>query len=349
MKYTLLLFWATALFLITACNKEPQVSSEMSETFYLQNNGADMPVFARGNGESKVFILLLHGGPGDGGLKYRGHTYSDLLEKEYAMVYWDQRHQGNSHGHMKTENITIDMMVEDTYALIQTLKSRYGDDISIFLMGHSWGGTLGTAFMLKDDYQHEIKGWIEVDGAHDFPLMNVEIIKMINEIGPSEILVGNNTVEWNEALEFANGLDTNNINFDQAIELNGFAGKLERDLTFLNPKSESNLGAFELNFTGPNNPMTANVNVLNLPEEFYEELILFSATSELEKITIPTLLQWGRYDFKVPPSVGQTTFDAISSADKYLKIYENAGHSPMRYEPELFVEDMIDFIEAFKH
>ena len=211
MKITPFLILTFVLFFAIACEKAPQHSDKMNETFFLRNKGADMPVFVRGNEASNVFVLLLNGGPGDGGLKYRGHTYSDLLEEDYAMVYWDQRHQGNSHGHLDDIDFTIDMMVEDTYTLIQTLKVRYGNDISIFLMGHSWGGTLGTAFMVKDDYQHEINGWIEVDGAHDFPLMNIEIVKMIKELGPSEIAAGINVEEWNNALAFVNSLDTTKI------------------------------------------------------------------------------------------------------------------------------------------
>lgn len=349
MKYNQLIFWTLAFLLITACNKDPQVNSDMEETFYLQNDGADMPVFVRGNGESNVFVLLLHGGPGNGGLKYRGHTYSDLLEKEYAMVYWDQRHQGNSGGHMNAEDITIDQMVEDTHALIQTLKVRYGDDISVFLMGHSWGGTLGTAYMLKDDYQEQINGWIEVDGAHDFPMMNREMIRMINTIGQAELDANHHNTLWTEIIDFSNSLDTNNISSDETTQLNSYAGRIEGLLDQLNEKSESNLGELELNFTGANNPITTYINDLNLPEAFYEEILLFSATTALDKITIPTLLMWGKYDFKVPPSVGQTAFDQISSSEKFLKIYEHSGHSPMRYEPELFVQDMVAFIETFKN
>jgi hypothetical protein len=32
-------------------------------------------------------------------------------------------------------------------------------------MGHSWGGTLGPATLLKD--QSDFLGWIDVDGAHN--------------------------------------------------------------------------------------------------------------------------------------------------------------------------------------
>lgn len=334
--------------LALSCNKEPEISAEMNEHFYLRNNGADMPVFVRGNGNSNVFILLLHGGPGDGGLKYRGHTYSDLLEEKYAMVYWDQRHQGNSHGHLKNEAITIDNMVEDTYVLIQTLKERYGQDISLFLLGHSWGGTLGSAFMIKEDYQNEVNGWIESGGAHDFPLMNIELIKKIQEIAPVEIANGNNTEEWNEALTYVNSLDPTNLSLDEIGTLNSWGGTCEKLITTLSDKSESNLGELELYFLGPDNPVTVSNNALLLPDSFYEEIVSTSLTNDLDKITTPTLLCWGRYDFKVPYQLGETALEKISTPDKFLKIYDKAGHSSMRYQPELFVQDVVTFIETFK-
>ena len=98
----------------------------MEETIYVRNQGADMPVFIRGNGASEVFIIFLHGGPGGNSLKYSTGSYSKTLEDKYAMVYWDQRGQGNSHGHPENSEMSINLMVEDTYALVKSLKLRYG-------------------------------------------------------------------------------------------------------------------------------------------------------------------------------------------------------------------------------
>lgn len=343
-----LLFILSILSLFVSCEKKAKLDKQMEETFYLSRAGSDMPVFVRGNGDSKTFILVLSGGPGNGGLIYRAHTYSDLLEEKYAMVYWDQRHQGNSHGHYNKEDITIDAMVEDTYALIKTLKQRYGQDISLFLMGHSWGGTLGTSYMVKNDYQKELKGWIEVDGAHDFPLMNTELVKMFHTVGSAEIAKGNHVDKWTEIINYTDSIDTTNLSDQEVTQLNVYAGRVEGYLDFLNPKSESNLNGLELNITGANNAATTLINEATLPLEFYQEITSTALTNEMSKITTPTLLQWGRYDFKVPLKLAELAFENISTADKELKIYEKSGHSPMRFEPELFVEDVINFVEKYK-
>lgn len=342
---SLLLF---TLLVLVSCQKEPVVNEQMEETFYVRNGSADIPAFVYGNGTSKVFILLLHGGPGGNGLEYRGGTYSDQLESKYAVVYTDQRHQGNSHGHLSEDEVTIDAMVEDTYATVKTLKKRYGNDISIFLMGHSWGGTLGTAFMIKENYQHELKGWIEVDGAHDIPMLNVELVKMIQTIGSEEVAAGNNVSDWQEMIDFVNGLDTNNITSDQSGTLNGYGHKIEDLLSQLHHSEGASLGLLNYAFFSPSNPAISGITGIQLPKSFVNEIEAKSMTDDLYKITIPTLLQWGKYDFVVPPTLGYSAYNKISSADKYLKIYEHSAHSPMNNEPDLFVQDIVNFIEAHK-
>ena len=42
------------------------LSTNVNEIFWVTNNGADMPVRVMGNTASKVIILIVHGGPGDG-------------------------------------------------------------------------------------------------------------------------------------------------------------------------------------------------------------------------------------------------------------------------------------------
>ncbi len=336
------------MLITTGCKKEATISSEMAETLYIRNGASDMPAYIYGNGSSNVFILVLHGGPGGNGLEYRSGTYAEELEKKYAMVYYDQRHQGNAHGNLKPEDVTIDAMVEDTHLLIQSLKERYGQDISLFLLGHSWGGTLGSAYMVKDDYQNELNGWIEVDGAHDIPQLNIELVKMIQEIGSQELLAGNNVSDWQEMIDYVNAIDTMNITFEQTGQLNQYGHRIEGLLSQLKEGDNAQTSIMQYAFLSPGNPLISTVSGFSLPEAFTRSVELANYTPELSKITIPTSLQWGKYDFVVPPALGYSAYDEISSADKFLKIYDYSGHSPMNNEPDLFIKDIVDFIEAYK-
>ena len=78
--------------------------------FWVNRENATMPVWVKGNIDSGVFIVFNHGGPGSSGTLESiievnpgngqlGHPSPlKILEDEYAMVYWDQRHSGMSKG-----------------------------------------------------------------------------------------------------------------------------------------------------------------------------------------------------------------------------------------------------------
>lgn len=348
MKKQLIILSLFTLIGLVSCQKDIILSEQMEESFYVRSGNADIPAYVYGNGASKVFVILLHGGPGGSGLEYRFGTYAAELEKRYAVVYTDQRHQGGSHGHLKDEEITVDAMVEDIHLLIQTLKIRYGNDISLFMLGHSWGGTLGTSYMVKEDYQHELNGWIEVDGAHDIPRLNIELVKMILEIGNAEVSAGRNTEDWAPILDYVSTIDTNNITFDQTGQLNEYGHEIEDLLSTIFSDSDSTFSPFNYYFRSPSNPIASTITGVQLPQAFLEEVELTSLTNQLPLITIPTLIQWGKYDFVVPPALGYSAFDQISSVNKFLNIYSHSGHSPMVNEPEQYVVDLIAFIEMFK-
>lgn len=337
-----------------ACQKETaKIDTKITENFYLRTNGSDMPVWVHGNSESKVFIVTMHGGPGLGyGLDFRRGVYSKSLEEKYAMVYWDQRHAGSSHGHYKKADFTIDAIVEDMNFLLSTLKQRYGNDISLFLMGHSWGGMVSTAFVTKENYQHQLKGWINIAGTPDFNREIAEGVKRIIELGKEEIAAGKSVSEWEEIVAATSTIDISQIPLSKADNKKLFA---QNKKAFALVKSNINQGQYGQNefstlFFSPAPPPLLIINGLvhNITSPFWNEYINFSLIDKLPKVTIPTLIQFGKYDLDVPPALGQIVYDEVSTNDKYFKIYENSEHAPFETEPELFATDFIEFIELYK-
>lgn len=59
MKKLLILIFCVSLF---SCSDD---STEISDTFYLRNDVADMPIWVRGNLDSDNIVIFFHGGPGD--------------------------------------------------------------------------------------------------------------------------------------------------------------------------------------------------------------------------------------------------------------------------------------------
>ena len=50
--------------------------------------------------------------------------------------------------------------------------------------------------------------------------------------------------------------------------------------------------------------------------------------------------------FVVPPALGEDAFEKVSSDVKKLVIFESSGHSPMSNEPDLFVDEVLSFINS---
>lgn len=328
-----------------SCTKR---NTETSERFYFRNNGADLAVQIDGNFASKTFILLLHGGPGGGAAAYNSGYYVDELEKKYAMVYMDQRGNGASQGNFTIDQLTLEQNSKDIYALTLFLKQKYGADISLFLMGHSWGGITSAHALINTQIQSELKGWIEVDGAHDLGKNDVEGVKMFLDIGGQEVAAGNNLDFWNPLLVKINAMDTTNITSDDqgVLNSNGFTaeGKIAA-VTNDGPAGSS--GAFSL-FNNPDASIVVYMNNQAVNPPLNQDSQNNPLTDKLDQITIPCQFLWGKYDFVVPPALGQSAFNLVNTSSKEIVIFEHSGHSPMNNEPVLFVQEVCDFVELYK-
>lgn len=335
-RYSVFLLLALA---ILSCS-DPE--TDQYNRFYFRHNDADLAVEVNGNLAGTNFILLLHGGPGGGSYVYNYGVAADMLEEDYALVYLDQRGHGASRGNYDKEDVTLQTNSEDIYALTLLLKQKYGADINVFLLGHSWGGLTGTHALLNTDLQDEVAGWIEVAGAHDIPLLNVELVRMFIEIGNAEIAAGRNVDQWQERVDYAQSLDITNITFEESGRLNELAHSSEELLDQLGEEDG------ELNFSHG----LFRIPVLTVGTWFgnllsgvvyNEESEKTSLTDRLTEIEVPTLLLWGQYDFVVPPALGVSADNLIPNSE--LIIFDQSAHSPMSNEPQEYVAAIKDFID----
>ena len=331
-----------------SCKKEQDLN-KVDETIYVRHQGADMPVYLRGNFSSNIIILIVHGGPGGNGLEYRTGPWTVELEEKYGMAYWDQRGQGMSQGNYDNSKLTISQMADDMDAVIKTLKFKYGKDAEVVALGHSWGGTLTAKYMVTGNLQQNLLGWIEADGAHDIPKNDIESIKLYREVSAQQIAMGNNVANWQEIKDWADAVDTNNITDEQSGEINANGNKVEGWLTedgvLKTPPSGGNSGASLLS---PINPLTSMLNGNLTNSALSSEIQQFSVTDELYKVTIPVLAVTGKYDFIVAPALAFDTYNLSSSAFKRIVVFDKSGHSPMSNEPSKFTSEVISFIEAIR-
>ncbi len=319
---------------------------KQGETLFLRHKGCDMPAYVYGNTASNTFMILLHGGPGGNGLEYRGGVYAENLEKEIAVVYWDQRGQGNSKGNNHAEELTMDLLLDDLDQLVFLLKHQYGEDINLFLYGHSWGGTYGTKYLMSKKRQQQFNGWIESNGAHDIPKLNKLAIEFFQFYAREYIGAGINVTKWQEIQKFVNSIDTLNITDEEALKLNQFGHEAEELFDEIKQPDEDE---FQMPLRNPidvvSSVVTGNYTSQKLDENGIEEIAL---SDSLYKIELPTFIQTGRYDFVVPPALGFYAYNRISSKEKTYKQYSYSGHSPMVNEGVEYAEDILTFIRKNK-
>ncbi len=339
-------FVTLSIWSFNSCSKDQDLSN-LDETIYVRHKDADMPAYIHGNGSEKIFLILLHGGPGGLGLVYRGMTIKSDIEKACAVVYFDQRGSGMSQGSYSENGISIDIMAEDVLALVNVLKHKYGKDSRFFLMGHSWGGTLGTATLLKD--QSEFKGWIEVDGAHNWAGMYQEYKLNFQRVATEQIELGNNVDYWENILELVNEV-AENYNQNDFFRLNIAAfeaeEKLADDQVIFKTNSEDNTDII-LQY----NLITAQwnrQNTLSILIGGQGILNSLSYTDRLSEITIPSLVISGKHDMVVPVSFAQEAYENLGSRMKKLSIFEQSGHVPFVNESNLFAAEVIQFINEHK-
>ena len=329
------------LLLFTACKKEfTGLSENANEIFWVTNNGGDMPVRVMGNTLSKTIILIVHGGPGDGSYGYTDYKTARLKEK-YAVAFWDQRNAGSAAGNNNMDKLSLPQMINDLEEIIKVLKYRY-TGASIFLYAHSFGGLLASGYLVKDSNQYQLKGWIEIDGAHNYPLCNTSSRKMMIDTAQSEINKGNHISQWQNILNYCNdhdplsSLEISSQTEAYAHDAEGFMGVKQNNSSFIAGVP------FDLLVT------YYNLYHTSAGTDFLESLESANYSDQLYKIKIPSLLLWGQYDFIVPPVVGKDGMANLGSSFKKLVLFPHSGHHPMETDADLVEDEIINFVETFK-
>lgn len=327
------------LFFISGCQKESITQSGMAEDhFFLKSGNQHMPVTVGGNVDSKKFLIIIHGGPGGNAIVYRENFVKNEVEKEMAIVYWDQRFSGNSQGN--NGGTDIKDFRKDIKSLLLLLKAKYGSDKQFYLLGHSWGGFLAPYFLVDNANQDLVKGWIQVGGAHNYRLNDSLTREMLLHYGKIEIANGRNTSEWEKIVNWCNnnGFEGNK----NAGELNAFAYKAEEMIgEVIKPESGNDVREMQqaIFLAQWSNGISTNIRKIDDPTYANPN------SDQLKKIKIPTLLMWGKYDFVVPPDLALDVEANSGSLDVTKIIYLYSGHSPMSNERVKFWKDLINWVK----
>lgn len=116
------------------------IKNSISEKIFLDINGVNQGMFIKGENLENPVILYLHGGMPD---YFLTGKYPTHLEKNFTMVWWEQRGCGISNNSNPANTQTkLDQLIDDTITLTKYLLTRLNKQ-KIYLMVHSGGTFVG--------------------------------------------------------------------------------------------------------------------------------------------------------------------------------------------------------------
>lgn len=316
---------------------------ENGDYFFLKSDGAVLPVWVNGNIDSGVFIITVHGGPGEtSGHEFpmsRGFQY---LEDDYAFVYWDQRMSGLAQGDPDSDLLTQEQHQIDLDRVVTLIEHLY-NPTSLYLLGHSWGGIMTGEYLGTGINQTRFNGWIDVDGSIEESLETEEMRRWILERVQPYIDAGEDLefwqyiVDWYDAHPVVIQSDWQPYHYSNV--LGGYA--TEENWEIIQQENPTPYG--ELFFASP-------FTLAFYSGQYWDSRFAdgFDVTSEVANITIPSLFIWGEGDGIVTKEVGQFAYDTVGTApaDKRLTVINDASHSPYYDQPDIFATEVRSFVEG---
>jgi pimeloyl-ACP methyl ester carboxylesterase len=110
------------------------------EKVFADINGVRQGMFIQSTDPAHPVLLYLHGGLPDYFLTER---YPTGLEKDFTVVWWEQRGAGLSYSTaIPPETMTLKQFITDTLSVTDYLRNRFGKE-KIYLMAHSGGTFIG--------------------------------------------------------------------------------------------------------------------------------------------------------------------------------------------------------------
>lgn len=142
----------------------------MVEKIGVKSNNIELTTYIKGNKNSDYILVTLHGGPGKGSEYLQEAEAFKILEKDYLVIYFDQRGTDSSPYDLNL-GLRKDTLIDDIKNVILSVTKEYSDK-KIILSGVSFGGCLGFLFMSK--YENLVSGYISACPAICFSKEDLE-------------------------------------------------------------------------------------------------------------------------------------------------------------------------------
>jgi len=307
------------------------LAGSIAELTRVEIGGHDLAMMIRGHSTDSPVLLFLAGGPGGSELgAMRRHLES--LEQDFLVVTWDQRGTGKSYDQLDpTSTLTLDSAISDTIEVTTYLRQRFGKD-KIYLVGQSWGSTLGVLAVQKrpELYQAfvgvgQMVSQRETDRifyrdtlAWAHKTDKAELVATLTEIGPPPY---ESILAYESALSYEHEV----YPYDHSRNSEGEGGFSENlfveEYTLL--EQIHNLGAFLDTFSA-----------------LYPQLQQIDFRKDAARLDVPVYLVQGRHEAPGRAVLANEWFAQLQAPAKKLIVLETSGHRPLFEQPEEFHDIM---------
>ncbi len=295
--------------------------------------GIEQCLYIRGNDRSNPIILFLHGGPGSPMTPFI-YKYQDELENNHVVVNWDQRNSGKTYilneGQGATENITVDILVEDVKEIVTYLSERFNRD-NVVIMGHSWGTVLGTLFVQK--YPELVSSYISVG-----PVVQAVAGDRLSYETTLQAASNAGNIKDYETLSNLTGYLIN----DDAFSFDSFSKFRSLSNKYLSAgrKDKSVIYALFSPYYNINDLRYYLINTYILHKPLMDYLANeFDVRNLTTEYKVPVYYILGEDDWVTPSIMAQDYFKSINAPDKKLIMIKDAGHIMM-------IDNTKDFCDA---
>jgi pimeloyl-ACP methyl ester carboxylesterase len=149
----------------------------LSETHYMTAvDGVRLHIRIKGRMADRPPLLYLHGGPG-GGLNLAAFETcaGPYLETSFPVAYLHQRGVLRSQGPGKA-NQSLALYIQDIHTAVTFLRRRFQQP-RVYLLGHSWGGFIGCAYLSL--YASTVAGFVAICPVVSFPHVQQELYALV--------------------------------------------------------------------------------------------------------------------------------------------------------------------------
>ena len=293
----------------------------------------------RGADVSNPVLLLIQQGPGLP-MMNEARRFEQLLglEKEFTVVYWDQRGCGRSLRTPDEANISIELMVSDTVSLLEWLRDRFGKEI--FVIGFSFGGAIGAyaAGQRPDLVEALVAVGMDIDGAaagnsaYDFALKTAvergkrRAIRQLEAIGPPPHL---NLKQFSTRVRWA-------TNFGGVTTHENYGSLARQLITSMVRSSDYSAGDIIRTLRGMRATQAALLS----------DLANMDLTRSVARVEVPVVMVQGRLDQVAPGEAAQRFATSLDAPSKRLMWFEESAHTPHLEEPKKFRDLLIQVRNA---